>query len=335
MLKDSVVTVIIPVKNEEEKIITCIKSIADNNATTMSFIVIDDNSDDETFNNVQTLFSDAQYNGEVYHNDQSFGVGAGGARNLGMSKIAHETKYVLFFDGDDTMPNGALDKLVVQANNTDCDVVVAKYDYIKHSNPLLSIGMNRNDNEIWKKVAKDKNVMSFDIEKYGFFLEMVNYPWNKLIRYSYLKGIDLHFSCTPVHNDIFAHWQVLMNSKKITLVNTSICNHFVLEGNNQITNIADSRRLVIFDVLRELEELIINNSRFFELYYHFFLKFKLSLLKWAKAKFKDNEELLAEFNEKVRESYSLMDHEFLFSVAEKMPNIAAETVYFKLGMKKI
>lgn len=335
MLKDSIVTVIIPVKNEEEKVIECIKSIADNNNVTTSFIVVDDNSEDETFNNVKALFSDPEYNGEVYLNDNSFGVGAGGARNLGLSKIHHKTEYVLFFDGDDTMPDGALDKVVIQANNTECDVVVAKYDYIKHSNPLLSIGMNRSDNEIWKKIAKNKNVVSFDIQKHGYFLEMVNYPWNKLIRYSYLKDISLRFSSTPVHNDIFAHWQVLMNSKKITLINVSICNHFVLEGNNQITNIADARRLVIFDVLNELEEYIMSNKKFFNLYYHFFLKFKVNLLKWAKTKFKDNMDLSEEFDELVKKSYSLVTSDILFSVGEKMPNVTAEAVYLKLGVKTI
>lgn len=335
MLKDSIVTVIIPVKNEEDKVIECIKSIANNNSITTSFIVIDDNSDDNTFNNVQALFSDRDYNGQVFLNDNSFGVGAGGARNLGLSKITHKTEYVLFFDGDDTMPEGALDKVVAQADNTDCDVVVAKYDYIKHSNPLFSIGMNRGDNEIWKRIAKNKDIVSFDIAKNGFFLEMVNYPWNKLIRYDYLKEINLRFSTTPVHNDIFAHWQVLMNSRKITLVNTSICNHFVLDGNNQITNIADARRLVVFDVLNELEQEIVNNKKFFELYYHFFLRFKIGLLKWAKAKFKDDPDLLDEFNKRVESSYELMDVDFLFKVSEKMPNIAAEAVYLKLGIKRV
>ncbi|MCQ1058341.1 glycosyltransferase [Photobacterium sp. ZSDE20] len=326
----SKVTVIIPVKNEQDKLLECIKSISKHNTVSVNFIVVDDNSTDDTVKNAQALF-DSGIDGNIYVNDGSEGHGAGASRNLGLQHIKSEPEYVLFFDADDTMPEGALDKVVEAADINECDVAIAKYDYITHNNKLASMGMTGQDRNIWQGIMTNKDTISFDIKRHGYFLETVNYPWNKLLRYTFIKKIGLYFSTTPVNNDVFAHWQCLMYSEKITLVNTSICYHFVVRGNDQITNVADTRRLVVFQVLNEVEALILSEQHLTDSYYHYFLRFKIKLLKWVEGFI--NPDIMAEFNQLLTESYVNFNFERLIAVSEHMPGIAADAAFFKLGKK--
>jgi glycosyltransferase involved in cell wall biosynthesis len=272
------VTVIIPVKNEEIGLINCVKSINDNKVDCF-FIIVDDNSSDSTVDNIKLLFEQESINGLVIINDNQQGKGAGACRNIGLKHIPSDSDFVLFYDADDEMPSGALDKMVHRIVDTGAEVCVGQYSYYVSRD--ATIGMNKSDKHLWHTIEKRCHQDVFSAKDYPFFLKTINYPWNKLISYNFLQSLDLKFSTTPVHNDILGHWIILSNADKITLLKECVCRHYVIAGNEQITNVSDEKRLAIFSVLEELESYLRSNGEYHNNYYHIFLSFKKEVMRWA------------------------------------------------------
>ena len=326
------VTVVIPVKNEEEKVVECIESINAQKKCQLFFVVVDDSSTDETVTNVSKYFESSRADGVLLSNTLD-AKGAGICRNLGMEKIPHDTDYVIFFDADDLMPKYALDKLTRLAEVNDSDVVVASYQTMPSENKNLNLGLLPGDKRIWKKILENRENRTLDPRNFPELLATTNYPWNKLIKYSYFKKINLKFSGTTVHNDVYAHWVLLIYAKTVTLTNFPICKHFVVSQNDQLTNVSCKKRLQIFEVLDEVEQLLRSSESMFKLFYGFFLIFKMNTLEWAYKKI--NDELKDEFLLKAKNSYSLYSSSDALKVSMANPKIATKSALLKLGVESL
>lgn len=116
------ISIIIPVKNEQDKLLRCIRSIQAGCTHKTYFIVVDDQSTDSTVSIANEALSSGVFNGKVIRNDGSSGMGAGACRNLGIEHLPDNTDYVLFFDADDVMPEDALLRWVAQMERDQCDV---------------------------------------------------------------------------------------------------------------------------------------------------------------------------------------------------------------------
>ncbi len=323
------VTIIIPVKNEQDKIVRCIESFGKNSSLTMYFIIVDDNSEDNTFTVSSDYLKTHSVAGEVVKNTGI--AGAGVCRNLGITLIPKNTDYVLFFDADDTTNHRSLTDLAIAADKSGSDMTIGKYNYCISADPSSAVGMLKQDQDKWAWALGKNKENTFPLVTKPYLIETVNYPWNKLFRYGFLKKINLRFSETIVNNDIFAHWQSFIMSDTITLVDTIICNHFVIQGQEQITTIFDKRRFVAFIALNEVDEFIRSDEHYYEHFFHLYLKFKVSLLRWMKAKLPDN--LISDFNEKVTISYQSYNSLDTLKVSLKMPNVAADAALYRIGHK--
>jgi glycosyltransferase involved in cell wall biosynthesis len=207
--------------------------------------------------------------------------GAGHARNVGFA--ACTGRYTLFFDADDHLDAAAVETLVALADAEQSDIVVASYTYVRdHSDEIGP--MNRIDVELWDTILGGKPHRSFELSDYPRLLETTNYPWNKIARTDRLREINLYFSETKVHNDIHAHWQMLLGARKITLARQSICRHQVAAGNTNLTNIVDRRRLDIFTALNDVETLFDRDEALRAAYYQYFVAFLVVVLTWARQK---------------------------------------------------
>lgn len=109
MNADKLVTIVIPVYNRETTIIRCLDSIAGQRSLYyFSLIIVDNNSTDGTIKAIKS------WSGNhpdipislIYEKQQ----GAAAARNAGLAEVS--TPYVLFFDSDDEMLPGHLDRLI-------------------------------------------------------------------------------------------------------------------------------------------------------------------------------------------------------------------------------
>lgn len=319
------VGVVIPVKDEEKRVLEAIESIASNNRTSVKFYIVDDNSSDDTVANVKRLFEEKSISGEVIRNRIS--VGAGRCRNQGFDIVQED--YVLFFDADDFLYPQKLDYAVAIAEKNASDVVVLAYDRVSSPSDV-KLGMNSHDQKIFDRLENFGLEASLNIKSVGFSLELVNYPWNKLIRVKYAREINIRFSETPVHNDVFAHWQIMMNAERLSFSKEKFCGHRVAVGADQITNVSDSRRMSMLLVFDELDGYFLENDKFRKLFYHFFVSFKIKLFRWGHGRI--DGEHAEEFMFQFRRTFFRMTKKDYYMVFEKFPSVAIEALKYRLDL---
>lgn len=121
------VSVIIAMYNAEPYIEQCINSISLQTLTEIEIICVDDHSSDGTVNIVNQLMSNDK---RIQLIQPQKNIGAGGARNVGLS-IA-KGKYLSFLDADDMFHYNMLEHAYEKAFKHDLDVVVFKSSGFDH-----------------------------------------------------------------------------------------------------------------------------------------------------------------------------------------------------------
>ncbi|MGF1697505.1 glycosyltransferase [Vibrio lamellibrachiae] len=326
------INVIIPVKNEEHGVQRCIDSFVNNNTLDLHFIVVDDNSEDGTYESTLNYFKDNNIPGVVLRNNTQ-NPGAGACRNIGIKHIQNSAKYIMFFDADDTTNKGSLSKMLSVAEKDKADFVVAKYNYCRSEDVSESKGMLNQDKDKWRWSLGNADYVTIRPVDKPYLIECVNYPWNKLYRAAFVKQSKLTFSETLVNNDIYAHWHSYANASKVSLVDTKICNHFVIPGNSQITSTFDKTRFSAFTALEELEQMLRNDEKVYRVYFHLYLKFKLGLFKWIHEQLPVP--LRKEFRQLMKISYQSLSSSDVLKVSLMMPNVASDAAEFKMGVKSL
>ncbi|WP_444909388.1 glycosyltransferase family A protein [Microbulbifer sp. TRSA005] len=319
------VGIVIPVFNEQDRIISAIRSIVEKNEIPVKFYIADDLSTDDTVCRAAEYLEENSIAHQILVAKSN--KGAGYRRNQALKFV--EEPYVLFFDADDFVYPGMLDKAVEKANDKECDVLLMEYDLVQGRNDQ-KLGMIEGDRKIFDRIAQNVSDC-LSIDDNGYLLNLVNYPWNKLVSTRYAKEIGLRFSNTPVHNDVMGHWMLLMNSKNISFLSESFCGHRVCPKANQVTNISDSRRLAMLDVFQELERYFSCHPELKRKFYHFFMYFKLKLYSWASNRL--DEEYRNMFKVEFSKTFSRMNRLDILNIAERMPETASEIMRFKLGLK--
>lgn len=321
------ISIIIPVKNEQDKLLRCIRSIQSGCSHYIYFIIVDDQSTDLTLSIANQALSSGLFEGKVLLNEGSSGVGAGACRNLGIEHLLDNTEYVLFYDADDVMPEGVLSRWITQTEQDQADVSIAQYDY--YISNTVSIGMNKSDLSIWQDLSPSL-IKPCSYEQRSQLLSLINYPWNKLLRYQFIKRIGLRFSTTPVHNDIYAHWVILLNAESISLFPESVCHHFVIAGTQQITNVFDEKRLALIVVLDEVQAYFYAYQASFQFYYPTFLSFKKAVLSWAYQRIRAD--IKPHFAQLIQESYQDITSKIVLETSMRDPSAALQSGQLKLGM---
>lgn len=128
IVSNPIVSVIVPVHNAEKYLEQCIESILGQTLKNIEVICVNDQSTDG---------SAAILDGYVEKDPrvsilQSPGLGAGGARNIGLGVA--RGKYLSFLDADDFFEPDMLDAAVEQAEKDSSDIVVYGswvYDTVK------------------------------------------------------------------------------------------------------------------------------------------------------------------------------------------------------------
>lgn len=97
----SIISVIVPVYNEEVRISRCIESILNQDIQELELILIDDGSTDSS-GRICEKYARKDSRIQVIHQKNS---GVGSARNTGIT--ASKGKYIAFVDSDDYLPNNS------------------------------------------------------------------------------------------------------------------------------------------------------------------------------------------------------------------------------------
>ncbi|GGK09167.1 hypothetical protein GCM10007426_41740 [Alloalcanivorax dieselolei] len=317
------VAVVIPAHNECVRLVEAVKSIVDFNQAKAKFYIVDDASSDGTKEAIESYLKENNIPHQVSRNEA--GKGAGFCRNIAFANVTEE--YVLFLDADDFLYPGMLDKAVERANESGAQVVLTEYERVHDANDK-KLGMNPLDEGILSRLTSAFGQSAFAMKDAAYALEIANYPWNKLQRTDYCKEIGLRFSSTPVHNDVFAHWLILMNATRVAVLNASFCGHRVSLYSNQITNIADERRMAMLDVFAELDDYFVRHPELKEHFYHIYTSFKIRLFHWGMSKIDNaHQEMFKDGFCRTLESMTSRD---FFDLSKKVPNIALDVLRYRM-----
>lgn len=260
-------------------------------------IVVDDNSTDGSAQVVGSLKSPRVQLVPLERN-----CGAGTARNVGFRQARGE--YCLFFDADDELSPQAVSTAVDLLESSGADLAFFPYLY-RRGHSTEYVGMNSYDQRIWTRYVETSNPQQSKAERplqlteAPELLGFSNYPWNKVFRTHHYRAKGLHFSQTPVHNDIFGHWQTLLGARNIILGTAPICTHIVAESGSNLTNHRSSVRLSLFDALEETYDHLEKHPDLRNRYSHHYWDFALRVIDWAKTRIDDDH--LVTFNSRTQD----------------------------------
>ncbi|WP_310618935.1 glycosyltransferase family 2 protein [Flexibacterium corallicola] len=317
------ISVVIPVYNAQETLDETFGLVLSSISMEKEVILVDDASTDETPEIIDRLASTYPFVKAIQHSENR---GAGAARNTGLAAVSGE--FVLFFDADDILYEGVVDRIVEEMKTSDVDLAMTSYEYARGRTGARS-GMHSKDGRMWNAILKGDSTRHISLMEHGSLLTFTNYPWNKVLRTAFAKAEGLYFSETAVNNDIHAHWQCLLFAKSILLVNEPICLHIVPEGGKNITNTMDRRRLTIFEALDDVENLFQDYPQLRTRFYHHFVNFKLMMARWARDRIP--KEHLSEFHRLNSASFFSMGFSDYLMVKERMPGVAKDVRAIMLG----
>lgn len=282
--QDIDLTVVIPSYNCEKFIRSTIQSVLAIKNISVNVLVIDDGSTDSTVDIVKKIEKEDERVFLFQQNNR----GAGRARNSIIPLCTGE--YTYFLDADDYIYPDALERSVIAAKKKQHDLMFFKYR-IEFYEENKSRGMYNADVELWKKL----NTSNGHKARKNIVAGLINYPWNRIIKTRLLLDDNIFFGGSVVHNDIPYHWHSIAAAQNIAHKNEEVCVHRKFSNREQITNISDSRRMMVFSALEYTSEKLKQYSVPTEIE-SIWQEFGVSLLKWARTRIP--EELSEDFSNK-------------------------------------
>lgn len=144
------ISIIIPVYNEEDVILDCLRSLTNQTYAQLEVLIVDDGSSDSTISQVSTFMS-------KHKNNEGFNIrfingaheGAGAARNLGVSKSTGDI--LVFVDGDMTFDTNFIKNLVKPISEGLSKGTFSKEEYVSNWDNVWSRCWNINEGWTEKK----------------------------------------------------------------------------------------------------------------------------------------------------------------------------------------
>lgn len=273
-------TVVIPVYNCEDLIAESIESVLKMTALKFDILIIDDGSTDTTAEICQA-YADKHSNIQFYKQGNK---GAGRARNSIIPLCTG--RYTFFLDADDVINAQALETSVKKATAENADLLFMRYR-IEYFEENSSRGMFNADSKLWEAFPSKEDNISLKKQ----VASLINYPWNRIIKTDLIHDENIFFGPTVVHNDIPYHWHSIIAAKNISYTDLEVCTHRKFSKRDQITNISDSRRLMVFEALRYTQERIMQYPEFSNIKQQW-TTFSIELIDWAKNRIPDEHQSL-------------------------------------------
>lgn len=205
---ESLVSVIVPCYNASRYVLSCIKSIMEQDYKTLEIICVDDGSVDDTINILEELQA-ADSRLSVFRQDHQY---AGTARNMGMRHAKGE--YLLFLDSDDIFLPQMVSRMVKQAEKTQADMVLCDayfWNCATGEYSMPSYVLNR-------KIVEDREIFAYKDICENIFQVALSVPWNKLFRRSFIQNSNIQFQCLKRSNDEYFSAMALMHAHRISWI---------------------------------------------------------------------------------------------------------------------
>lgn len=228
MNEETILTVIVTVYNVEKYIAKCLESILSQDVESMEIIVIDDKSEDDSYNICKKYFLDDKRI-KLLQNSRNEGITY--TRKRGIREATG--RYICFVDADDYIEKEHFKRLVEYIDLYSCDFVQMGYKY-EYQNEIYTY-MNKNE------------IIELDIQKRFFLIEknvvenkrdntIIPSMWSKIYKAMFIKKL---FEFIPnkitIGEDRLFLVYCLMNADKIMICNLSTY-HYVYRNNSYMHN---------------------------------------------------------------------------------------------------
>ena len=217
ILKNPLISVIIPVYNVADYIAECLESVLSQSCRDIEVICVDDCGTDSS---MEIVAQYAQKDGRVMIVRHESNKGLGPARNTGMDAASGE--YVFFLDSDDMLYPDALERLLYEAQETKADVVAGRVVAFPHENEdkliTFADNYNRYDSQAPSGVYR---LSAGDFSSPCIKLSVVSH--GRLFSASFLKRENLRFINQKVaheDNGFFCKYMSCMSLVAITDIPT-------------------------------------------------------------------------------------------------------------------
>ena len=265
-------TVVIPVYNSADLLRQTVDSVLALTGLKYNVILVDDGSTDASLT-IMEEYESAHDNVHVFAQGNR---GAGRARN---SVIPLSTgRYTFFLDADDVIDPEALTAAVAQADADSADLLFVEYK-IELTDEARTDGMPKADRDVWRKLR----TATRHPQRQQLVAQLINYPWNRIIRTSLLHDANIFFGATVVHNDVQFHWHSIVSAQNISFLDVAVTTHRKFATREQVTNIQDARRMAVLEALRSTHERIALLDAYPNVRSEW-EKFATHLLGWAKSR---------------------------------------------------
>ncbi|WP_169734561.1 glycosyltransferase family 2 protein [Mycoplasma elephantis] len=244
-MSEPIVTILMPVYNATKYIDGTIKSILKQTESNFKVLIIDDCSQDETYEYLkQKLKNDSRF--EILKNDKNIGLGK--MRDLLISKCT--TKYFMFLDDDDYLYKNSMKKMIKLAKKTDADLISSQYKmkftYKKLSAIILPPFYK------WINIKNSQDFLSGNIT---FF-------WGHFIKKVYYDSLNL--SCDVKYfEDVYPTVKLFLFPKKYVHANIFVVRYLRRQNSlsNYSANKLEERLFCIGQEYTKACRLIFNSDR--------------------------------------------------------------------------
>ncbi len=228
------VSVIVAVYNAQNYLAKCIDSLLAQTLTEFEVLLINDGSTDNS-GAICDEYSQKDERVRVFHKENG---GVSSARNLGIKEAAGQ--YTIHLDSDDYTEPDMLEKMYNHAVETESDIIVADF-FIeeKDKQTIIKQSIREFDNsEIIKQILNGS---------------LHGSVWNKLIRASFYKNLNIEFEKNLSYcEDMLFNIECLLNNPKVEKIESSFV-HYVQRENSLIRELSEKTFVESFKLIETLE----------------------------------------------------------------------------------
>lgn len=223
------VSIVVPVYNAEKTLVRCIESIVTQTYKEWELWLINDGSSDAS-GVICESYSECDVRVRVVHKKNE---GVSVTRNIGIEKATGE--YVMFIDSDDYLEQNALELMMGAIDRYDTDVVMCGFFYHEEEDGMET------PNHIEDVFVGDNERFVSEIFREVFEKELLNPPWNKVIRKSVLENNKIGFAVSySICEDMIFTIDVLRSCEKIVFLNSSLYHYIYKKGDNLVNRFHDN-----------------------------------------------------------------------------------------------
>lgn len=202
-LKQSLVSVIIPVYNCEPYLVHCLDSVLGQSYANLEVLLVDDGSTDESLK-ICKGYEEQDRRVKVFHKENG---GQSSARNLGLDKCSGD--YIMFVDSDDYISPLMVEKLHCRIKEDASDLALCNTSYLYEGGRTELVWSGWRTTAIWSE-------RDFWNENVNLVNVATMFPWNKM----YPRKIfdDLRFAEGRVQEDELILDRIIRQCSKISVI---------------------------------------------------------------------------------------------------------------------